>query len=216
MFIGTTTLRTCTFSCLNRTWISSSGLLAKWAFDGTFLDDMNTYNATAVNSPTFITNGYVNQALHLNAAASQYLYTSYIPLIGASFTIDLWIYPTGFPNPTDHSILGLCTYPGNDQCLHITIRNSSSTCHLYMSFFGDNCDSSGSVALNTWSHAAFSFDSTTRVMLIYLNGQVVGNSTFALTLQGSVNDVTIGYIPGIVAAYGTNFFQVNDFRIYSF
>jgi len=168
----------CGFSCLNQTWISSSGLLAKWAFDGIFSDQMNTYNATAVNNPTFTTNGYVNQALILNAASNQYLYTSYIPLINASFTIELWLYPTAYPNPTDHSILGLCTNPYNDQCLHLTIRKSTGTYCLYMSFFGDNCVTSGHVPQNVWTHAAFVFDLATYAMSVYQNGQLVGNCTY--------------------------------------
>jgi hypothetical protein len=201
----------CYPSCLYQKWISSSDLLAKWTFDGTFIDQMNTYNATPMNSPSFITNGYVNQALILNAASSQYLYTSYIPLINATFTIELWLYPTGFPNPRDHSILGLCTNTSTDQCLQLTIRNSTGTYRLYMAFFGDNCLSNTTVPLNQWTHAAFVFDSATLAMSIYQNGVLVANCIAALPLQGIANNVTIGYIQGIVAAYGTNFFKVKLF-----
>jgi hypothetical protein len=199
---------TCPASCLNQTWISSSDLLAKWTFDGTFVDQMNTYNATSVNSPSFTASGYVNQAVKLTPSSNQYLYTSYIPLINASFTIELWLNPIGYPNPTDHSILGLCTNLSNDQCLHLTIRNSTGIYRLYMSFFGDNCLSNTSVSLNHWTHAAFVFDSTTLAMSIYQNGLLVGNCIAAFPLQGTANNVTIGYIPRIVATYGTNFFQV--------
>ncbi len=48
-------------------------------------------------------------------------------------------------------------------------------------------------------------------MSVYQNGVLVANCIAALPLQGVANDVTIGYIPGIVAAYGTNFFQVEHF-----
>ncbi len=68
----------CGFSCLSQTWISSADLLAKWTFDSTFMDQTDTYNATTVNNPTFTANGYVNQALVLDATSNQYLYTSYI------------------------------------------------------------------------------------------------------------------------------------------
>ncbi|CAF0973494.1 unnamed protein product [Rotaria sordida] len=191
----------------NQTWISSSGLLAKWTFNGTFHDEMNTYTAIAMNNPSFISNGYVNRALVLNATSNQYLYTSYIPLINASFTVELWLYPTGWPSPIDHAILGLCTNPSNDQCLHLTIRNFTSIHSLYMSFAGDNCESNESVPLNTWTHAAFVFDKVTLAMSIYRNGNLVGYCISALPLQGIENNVTIGYIPGIVAVYGSNFFQ---------
>ena len=42
-------------------------------------------------------------------------------------------------------------------------------------FFGDNCPSNLSVALNQWIHAAFTFDLTTHAMLIYQDG-VLGGS----------------------------------------
>ena len=209
LFLGTTTANPCSSSCLYQTWISSSGLLAKWTFDGSFLDETNTYNATPVNSPSFFTNGYVNPALRLTTASSQYLYTSYIPLVNTSFTIEVWLYPTQFANPTDHSILGLCTTPSGNQCLHLTIRNATGAYHLYMSFFGDSCVSNQSVAINQWVHAGFVFDSTTYSMLIYQDGFLVGSCTAALPFQGASNNVTIGYIPGIVPAFGTNFFIVS-------
>lgn len=196
------------FSCLNKTWISSTGLLAKWTFDGTFLDQTTSYNLTAVNNPSFVSNGYVKQGVILDATSNQFLYTSYIPLINASFTIEVWLYPTGFPNPKDHSILGLCTNPFADQCLHLTIRNFTGTYSLYMSFFGDNCPSNLPLSLNQWIHAAFTFDLATRSMSIYQDGVLGGNCISALPLQGVPNNITIGYIPRIVAAHGTNYFQV--------
>lgn len=214
--IGTTTTTPSPFSCLNQTWISSAGLLAKWTFDGTFLDETNTYNATAVNSPSFLPNGYVNQALILSAASKQYLYASYIPLVNTSFTIEAWLYPTGFPNPTDHSILGLCTNPWSGQCLHLTIRNVSGAYHLYMSFYGDNCVSNVTVSLNQWIHAAFVFDLASFHMLIYQDGVFAGACTSALPLQGIANNVTIGYVPGIVAMNHTNFSQVGSLSLPQF
>jgi hypothetical protein len=83
-----------------------------------------------------------------------------------------------------------------------------------MSFFGDNCVSNGTVALSKWSHAAFVFDSSACAMSIYLNGHLVGYAVSSLPLQGIPQNVTIGYIPGIVATYGSNYFQVNIFRVF--
>ena len=98
----------CNFSCLNQSWLSSTDLLAEWSFDSTLMDQTNNFNATPYNNPSFITNGYLKQALSFNVAANQSLYTSYIPIANSSFTVHLWLYPTGYPNIKDHSILGLC------------------------------------------------------------------------------------------------------------
>lgn len=161
-----------------------------------------------MNSPSFTSSGYVNQALVLDPSSNQYLSTPYIPLVNASFTVELWIYPTGFPNLLDHAVLGLFTHPSNDQCLHLTIRRSTSTYHLHMSFFDTNCTSNDIVPLNVWTHAAFTFDRITLSMSIYLNGRLTVSAISALPLQGVPNIVTIGYIPGIVSTFGSNFFQV--------
>lgn len=211
LFLGTTTARICLFSCLNTTWISTSGLLANWPFDGTYLDQTNTYNAVPVNSPTFVTNGYVNQAVQFNPSTSTYLHTSYIPLINASFTIEVWLYPTGYPNAYDHSILGLCTTPINNQCLRLTVRNFAGVYRLFMAFSGDDCSSTLSVPLNQWTHAAFTFNLATHAMLVYQDGVLGGNCTAGQPLLATPTNVSIGYIPGIVSTYGANFFQVGSY-----
>lgn len=167
-----------------------------------------------MNSPSFVTNGYVNQAISLNRVSSQYLYTSYIPLINTSFTIELWIYPTAYPNPIDHALVGLCISPVSDQCLHLTIRNSSGMYRLHMSFFCDEFSGNTSVPLNQWTHAAFVFDLNSYQASIYQNGILVACALMPLPLQGlTTSNVTIGYIPGIVTIYGTNFFQVNSIDV---
>ncbi|CAF3699645.1 unnamed protein product [Rotaria sp. Silwood1] len=206
--VATTTIRTLwKIICGNQTFMSSSDFIAKWSFENTFLDKTNNFNATPINSPSFVNSGYVNKALSLSSIANQYVTTSYIPLVNVSFTIEAWLYPTGFPNTMDHSILGLCTHPGSNQCLHLTIRKVGSLYKLYMAFFGDSCLGNGSVTANKWTHVAFVFDQTTLIQSLYLNG-VLDNACIATApLKSSIGNVTIGSIPGIVSAYGNNSFQ---------
>jgi hypothetical protein len=176
--------------------------------NGHFLDETNNFNLTAVDNPSFVTNGYVNEAVWFNS--NQYLVTSYIPLASTSFTIECWIFPTGYPNSNDHSILGLCSNPYNNRCLHLTIRKSSSTFRFYLSFFGDNCLGNTDVQLFKWTHVAFVFDMSTYAQSIYINGIIdqICISATPLLATNSSGSVTIGYIPDIVPAYGSNFFQV--------
>lgn len=207
----TTALPICGFSCLNETRISTSGLLAKWNFDGTFNEATNTYPAVSVNNPTFITNGYVRQGLFFNQSANQYLYTNYIPLIKASFTVEVWVYPIVQSNQLHMGILGLCTFPGNDECLHITMRNVNSSYLLYISFFGDGCLGSHPIPMNEWNHFAFTFENSTCQISAYLNGKLTARGVSVFPLLGTPQNVTIGYIPKIVPAYGNNFFHVSYF-----
>jgi hypothetical protein len=133
----------------------NSNLLAEWSFDGTLADQTSNFNATSYNSPSFITNGYVNQALSFNASENQSLYTSYIPLANTSFAIDTWLYPTRYPNIKDHSIVDLCFSRTTSLCLHLTIRNTSSSYYLYIGFMNNDCANVQTIALNQWIHAGF-------------------------------------------------------------
>jgi hypothetical protein len=169
---------------------------------------LHIYNATPINNSTFLTNGYLNQAVSLNASASQWLVTSYIHLANTSFTVDAWLYPTAFHNSKDHSILGLCPSISNDRCLHLTIRKSGSNYNLYLGFFGDDCQGTTSLSLNRWIHVAFVFDKVTLKQSIYLNGILDSSRTASASLLAFTGNVTIGNILALVSLGGTNLFQV--------
>ena len=188
--------------------ISTYDLIARWAFEGTFFDDTNNYNAILINNPLFVVNGYVNEAIAFSSSSNQYLSTSYIPLASNSFTIEAWLYPTGFPNSVDHSVFGLCTSASTNQCLYLTIRNMGSTYRLYLGFYGDDCSGTTSVALNQWIHVAFVFDSVTLPQSIYLNGNLDSTCIATAPFTGSTGAATIGYIPGLVSLSGSNYFEV--------
>ena len=198
----------CSYSCVNQSWISPSNLVATWPFDSTFLDETTAYSASPINNPTFITHGYLNQALVLNSSASQWLVTSYIPLGNMSFTVDAWLYPTALLFAKDHSILGLCPFISNDQCLHLTIQKSGFNYNLYLGFFGDDCQGTTSVTLNKWIHVAFVFDKMTMKQSICLNGLLDSSRTASIPVWAFTGNVTIGNIPALVSLGGVNLFQV--------
>ena len=174
---------------------------------------MNTYNATSFNNPSFVTNGYVNQALFFNSTLFQSLSTPYIPLINTSFTIEAWLNPTQFSNLNDQSILGLCPSATPYQCLQSFIRRRSSYYYLYFGFFADDCQGNTSLSLNQWIHVAFVFDITTLTQSIYLNG-ILDNRCLASTpLMTSTGQITIGVIPAIIPLNNMNFYQVSFWLI---
>jgi hypothetical protein len=182
--------------------------LAKWLFDGTFNDVMNTYNATPIQTPTFVPNGYVNQALSFNAAALQSLSTPYIPLAYISFTVEAWLKPTAFPNLIDHSILGLCPSASAHLCLYLVIRKIVSNYYLYFGLFADDCQGNTSLTSNQWIHVAFVFDITTLTQSIYLNGLLDNRCTVSAPFMANMGSVTIGTVPSLIPTNNVNFFQV--------
>lgn len=198
----------CSCLCPNEIWTFSSNLLAKWPFDGNFADIINSNNATSYQSPSFVANGYVNQALYLNATLFQSISASYISLANTSFTIEVWLKPTLFPNPTDHGILGLCPSALSYQCLHLLIRNSGSNHYLYFGFFGDDCQGNTSVSVNEWIHAAFVFDITTLTQSIYLNGILDNSCVVSSPILATIGRITIGTIPSLIPINYTNFYNV--------
>lgn len=178
----------CGSSCLTKSWLNSSGIIAFWPFENSFADSTNVYNGTpSLNVPNFVP-GYVGQTASFNASAKNNVYTSFIPLNNVSFTVDAWIYQNGQPNPTDYSIVGLCTSTTNDNCLHLSIRITK----LYFGFYGDDLQSVASVSLNLWTHVAFVFFVQNKTQAIYINGFLNNLRTATSALKNASGNFTIG------------------------
>ncbi|CAM2714788.1 unnamed protein product [Rotaria socialis] len=184
----TTTPLVCGSSCLNQSWIYSAGVVASWAFENSFEDSTNVYNATpASQTPSFVL-GYVGQAASFNATAKQALHTAYIPFKNVSFTVDVWMKQNGFPNPSDYSIVGLCSSGITDSCLHMNIRSTK----FYMGFYSDDIQSVTSMPLNYWMHVAFVFDVSNLQQSIYVNGVLDRQRTASSALKNAISNFTIG------------------------
>lgn len=144
----------------------------------------------------------MREAALFNASAQQGLYTSFTPMNNRSFTIEAWIQPTGFPNPSDHSIVGLCPTQITSQCLHANIRSAK----LYFGFYNNDVRGETNVVVNQWIHGAFVYDAVARTQTIYLNGfrnaQNIGSNALGVTS----GNITIGYNQNVDPS--RNYFQV--------
>ncbi|CAF3748069.1 unnamed protein product [Rotaria sordida] len=149
---------------------------------------MINHNGTpSSNQPAFVT-GYFGQVCSFNASVKQAIYTSFIPLNNVSFTIEAWIKSTGYPNSTDHSIVGLCPSQTTRRCLYINTRNTK----LYFGFFSDDLQGATTISLNQWIHTAFVFDATTKQQTIYLKGVQDGQASASSALLMTSGNFTIG------------------------
>jgi hypothetical protein len=112
---------------------------ALWSFDGNTNDQYNTYNAVAVNGPSYVT-GYTNQsdtALAFNGSLSQYVVmnAAFVNLTNQSFTVEMWFYPTMLTSGV-FGLFGQCQTVVMDECLIYMITNYRA----YLAFWsGKRC-----------------------------------------------------------------------------
>ena len=200
----TTTRFYCGQSCLNQSWINNSSGLAWWPFDGSYLDNYGVYNGySSPNLPTFVT-GYIGQAASFNVSALEAMFAPFVPLTSISFTVTAWIQPTAYPNPSDHSILGLCPSQTTNYCLHLNIRNQK----LYFGFYYNDVPGTTTILLNQWVHTAFVFDISNMQQTIYLNGVQDAQGTVTSALLVTAGNLTIGTNEGVVIP--NNYFEVRQ------
>ena len=78
-----------------------------------------------------------------------------------------------------------------------------------MGFMNNDCASSHTVTLNSWTHVAFIFDLTTMKQSIYMNGVLDRVCTALVPIMVTTGNVTIGNIPVLAGTTDINVFQVN-------
>lgn len=206
----TTAAPICFTSCLNQTWISSGNRFARWLFDGNFVDQTRTYNLTPSNGVSFTTSGYVGQAAVFTLGSNQFLTGPNIPIQNAGFTVDFWFYITYLNEVIDQSFFGICQWPNWYECLHLTMRRTGAIYNLYLGFFNDDLLGLAPLQLNTWYHAAFVFEFSTRRQSIYLNGILDNTRIASGTLNLGNPNTVVGNIDTLWAQSPNNFFLVSD------
>lgn len=139
------------------------------------------------------------------------MFIPYISLAKTSFTIEIWLKPTSFPNTIDHAIFGLCPSINTHQCLHLTIRKISTNYYLYFGFYLNDCQGNTSIGSNQWFHAVFVFDMNTMKQSIYFDGKLDNQCSASAPFLASSGDITIGTIPLQIPAVGLNFYNVSFF-----
>ena len=169
---------------------------------------MNHYNATPTHPVSFISSGYVNQAIQFVANGNRWLNVPPMPLSSISFTVDVWLYITGLWNVQNHGIFGYCVEGASYRCLHLTIRQSSGNYVLFMGFFNGDCVGRTALPLNTWIHTAFVFDFTILTQRIYLNGLLDAVCTPSSAVTVGTTSVTIGFVLAINSGFMT-YYQGN-------
>ena len=187
--VTTTTTSACGVGCAQEP-ISTTSRLAYYSFDGNTNDATGSYPASSSTVLTYGT-GYVRSAVYLDASLAQRLTTSPMNLANRSFTVELWIYLTDVATQ-DNAFFGQQSYSNvGKQCLFLMCTRGK----LYMGFFNDDTMGSKTLERNKWYHVAFAYDNDKRQRLIYLNGELDGQSVQGVRpYLGTTGPMTIGNV----------------------
>lgn len=162
--------------------VASSNLVAHWAFSGSLIDSVS--NTVGVNAGASFAEGIKGQALQ--GALNSYITTTPTSKITGlkSFTISEWI---NTPPPTT-GILGIFSLSNTGQFwgnLELFIENGSSNTDGKLRIVINNNNAGDRIyAVNgiqnlfdKWNHLAVSYDATTSIVSVYVNGSRISSGT---------------------------------------
>lgn len=143
--------------------------------------------------------GYAS--LSLNGTNQFLSRTNAFNLNNKSFSISAWLKP----KDTNFNVcfnIGTVTSPS--QMLHVGLYNGG----VKYGFFNDDYDPSYSWSINNWYHIVWTFNTTSRLKSIYVNGSLLGSAIASGQLNTN-NVVYIGY-------HNTDYYNglIDDLRVY--
>ena len=154
------------------------GLVARWPGDGNANDIVGS-NDGFLGSTTFAS-GKVNQAFGFDGRGD------YVEVANASdlqitasspSTLDAWIFPTSFPPvegiPDAARAVPVTAAMDGYYALQYFDANEFFRAHVHTGVNWIYADAPFSLALDTWTHVAQTWDGTT--LKIYVNGQLIGS-----------------------------------------
>ncbi|MDD2699198.1 MAG: choice-of-anchor Q domain-containing protein [Arcobacteraceae bacterium] len=182
---------------------TTTGLMAHYAFEGNTNDSStNSYNGTTTASLTYAT-GQVGQSAIFDGSSSIEL-PSDVNLSNKSFTISGWFKPSDVTNGM--WIMSQGTVAGEYKYLQLNFYNHN----FQVDFFNHSAASTGTATTaNEWYYYTVTFDNTTKIATIYLNGEQ--NAT--ANMGGSFTGTT----PFRIGLYNsTNFYngEMDEVKIY--
>jgi len=127
----------------------------------------------------------------------------------SSFAIEAWVYPTT-PAPNSQVYFSAHNSMANYSSIHLRIYSTGT---IRFGFYGNDLDTPGSTAIfDRWNHIVCTFDNTSKIASIYLNGVLVVTGS-KLPFTASSANIRIGswfnleYFKGnigVVRAYTKN------------
>lgn len=188
---------------------STSGLAGYWRLDeasGTVADDTsgNAKAGVYVASPTLgvagALTGDADKAVTLNGTTQCITLGDNFDFNGtASFSVELWVYPTTVDATERHLFSKEVTDGGGQQGWNITYSTSGITFQRWRDNAADSLNYATALTLNTWAQIVVTYDGTNQ--RLYKNGALVaGPTASAKSMLDTAGVATIGAKSGVSAA----------------
>jgi hypothetical protein len=198
---------------------AATGLVGYWTFDegsGTVAADSsgNGNAGTLVNGPAW-TSGQINSALQFARSSSQYVNvpdSSVLQIVG-SWTVSAWLKMSSAP--PDYSMIVAKNGVGTNYSLQV--NPSGDVCAYFdngVAFGPSVC--STPLNLNQWYLGTAVWDSSSRLLSIYVNGQIVASQNVTTMSPDARpgDSLTIGSdAPRFQSGYFTGL--IDDVRVYN-
>ena len=183
-----------------------ANMVGWWAFDGNANDIQGSSPALLFGSPSFVA-GKVGQSLSFDGLDDHAKVPAATALDvgnGTGLTFDLWINPAEISTArpviewNDGAVVeGVHLWMSADfgeggqgpGSLFVNLKDTSGTHHIFSS-------APGVLAANVWQHVAVTYDKTSGVAKIYLNGTIVAQQTLGTNFTPqTATDLYLGYRP---------------------
>jgi hypothetical protein len=181
-----------------------NGLIAWWRLDegqGSLLNDSSGVGSHAtLPAGVSWTDGYLGKTiLSTNSAANRINLSSYgsnfLQLSNATFSVSMWF---RFTNTTNaQPMLTIQQSTSTNQCLHILMRESTNPFanRIAFTFYGSDSHSNATITDNKWHHFVGTYNVSTQIRTIYIDGAFDSQFTGIPALSMSVvNEASIGYV----------------------
>lgn len=154
------------------------------------LDTSGNSRNGVVSGATFVqAGGHDGGAAYQFNGVSNKIDVAGLPLSNHSFTISLWVKPDANPS-AEQVVFGIHDSANTQKSLHVRLRSDGSL--LFGYYANDLASPSGKINFGSWNHVMVTYDSSSDMSKIYLNGQLVASGSQGPYL-GSSSLGTIGY-----------------------
>jgi RHS repeat-associated protein/uncharacterized repeat protein (TIGR01451 family) len=179
-----------------------SGLVGWWPGDGDARDLANANTGVLEGGVTF-NPGKVGQAFHLNGTTADVVAPASAALNASSLTLDAWVFPldsgTGRPMleySSSTGTIGVHLWENFNSAVQVTpgavfanVVDSAGGSHILAT-------GAGALQFKQWNHVALTYDRTTGIGRIYVNGAAIAVASLGVFTPRTALPFYIGARPG--------------------